>query len=77
MDISGIKLRTLLFMSAQLMQQTARSSQSFKKRLGEKNFIAQIKVMDNSIGRYFIFKDGKVSSKSVSMPTLSLRRIPG
>ena len=46
------------------MKFTAVRHPSFKNRLKEKNFTAQIKVKDNSQGRYFTFKDGKVSSKS-------------
>ncbi|MPW24720.1 molybdopterin-dependent oxidoreductase [Alkalibaculum sp. M08DMB] len=33
------------------------------ERFKEKNMIVQIKLRDNSLGRYYIFKDGKVKSK--------------
>ena len=46
-----------------LLRQTAIMHPSFKNRLKEKNFTAQIKVKDNSIGRYFTFSDGKIISK--------------
>jgi len=36
----------------------------FKERLKEKNLTVQIKLKDNSRGRYFTFRDGKVISKS-------------
>ncbi|MDP6426805.1 MAG: molybdopterin-dependent oxidoreductase [Rhodospirillales bacterium] len=36
----------------------------FKKRLKEKNFTAQMKTRDGSVGRHFTFKDGKIISKS-------------
>ena len=36
---------------------------SFKSRLKEKNLTAQIKVMDDSEGRYFTFAEGKIDSK--------------
>ncbi|MFQ6121450.1 MAG: molybdopterin-dependent oxidoreductase [Dehalococcoidales bacterium] len=36
---------------------------SFKNRLKEKNLTAQIKVKDNSVGRYFTFSDGKIISR--------------
>ena len=57
------KFRALLFVIAQYMRQAGRMHPSFKKRLKEKNFTAQIKVMDNSVGRYFIFSNGKIISK--------------
>jgi anaerobic selenocysteine-containing dehydrogenase len=64
MDLANIKLRTFLFGAAQLMKFTAVRHPSFREHLKQKNLTAQIKVMDNSIGRYFIFKNGRVSSKS-------------
>jgi len=63
MDLSNTKLRALLFAVYQLMKRTARRSPSFKARLGEKSFVAQMKVLDNSVGRYFIFHAGRVTSK--------------
>lgn len=64
METSKIKLRVLLFAASQLMKQKARTSTSFKTRLKEKNFTAQIKLLDNSVGRYFLFSRGKIMSKS-------------
>jgi molybdopterin guanine dinucleotide-containing S/N-oxide reductase-like protein len=64
MKFSKIRLRIQLFIVYQYMKQAARVHPSFKARLKEENFTAQIKVMDNSIGRYFIFHQGKITSKS-------------
>jgi len=64
MDISKIKFRILLFTAYQLMKRAARKYPSFKEHLKEKNTTVQIKVMDNSVGRYFTFSNGKISSKS-------------
>lgn len=36
----------------------------FKARLGEKNFTAQMKLMDGSQGRWFRFQDGKLNSEA-------------
>ncbi len=58
------KFRVLLLVLVQYMKQTARMHPSFKKRLQEKNFTAQIKTLDNTAGRYIIFQNGKVLSKS-------------
>jgi trimethylamine-N-oxide reductase (cytochrome c) len=35
----------------------------FARRIGEKNIVVQIKLRDNSLGRYFRFQDGRVASK--------------
>jgi hypothetical protein len=64
MKFSNIKFRIILLVTAQLLKRTARKYPSFKERLKEKNFTAQIKVMDNSVGRYFTFSNGKIISKS-------------
>ena len=53
----------ILFGLAQLLKHTARKHPRFRERLKEKNFTAQIKVVDDSDGRYFAFKDGKISSR--------------
>ena len=37
---------------------------AFRKRLKEKNFSAQMRTNDGSVGRWFVFKDGKIKSKS-------------
>jgi molybdopterin guanine dinucleotide-containing S/N-oxide reductase-like protein len=47
-----------------LMNFTARRHRSFRERLRQKDLVAQIKLQDNSQGRSFIFKDGKVRSRS-------------
>jgi len=37
----------------------------FRERVKEKNLTVQIKLKDNSRGRYFIFKDGNIISGNV------------
>jgi len=56
-------LSITLFGLKLVLRQTAIMHPSFKNRLKEKNFTAQIKVKDNSVGRYFTFSDGKIISK--------------
>ena len=63
MKISDIKFRILLFGAAFLLKRTARKYPAFRERLKEKNFTAQIKVVDNSVGRYFTFSNGRIISK--------------
>ncbi len=64
MEQAKMKLRGLLFASNQYMQQASRRHPEFREHLSQKNLTAQIKVMDNSLGRYFVFKNGKITSKS-------------
>ncbi len=40
-----------------LLKYTAWRNPVFKARLKEKNFVAQIKIADGSIGRFFSFQD--------------------
>ena len=40
----------------------ASSSADFKKKISEKNCTVQIKTADNTIGRYFTFNNGGVTS---------------
>jgi trimethylamine-N-oxide reductase (cytochrome c) len=53
----------ILFGLEILLRFTALRKRSFRKRLEEKDFIAQLKVKDDSQGRYFIFKGGRIRSK--------------
>jgi len=46
-----------------LIRFTAKRNPAFRKRLKEKDLIAQIRIKDNSQGRYYIFQGGKVRSK--------------
>ncbi|MBW1801391.1 MAG: pyrogallol hydroxytransferase large subunit, partial [Deltaproteobacteria bacterium] len=54
----------ILFGLEKIIKITALRYPAFRNRLKEKNLIAQIKVKDDSQGRYFIFQDGKVRSKN-------------
>ncbi|MBT5416320.1 MAG: molybdopterin-dependent oxidoreductase [Rhodospirillaceae bacterium] len=58
-----MKFSIVLFGLAQMLRHTARRHAAFRERLKQKNFIAQIKVMDDSDGRYFIFRGGKIRSR--------------
>ncbi|MCG8638467.1 MAG: molybdopterin-dependent oxidoreductase [Desulfobacterales bacterium] len=53
---------TILFGMGQAIKLTAAKHKSFKKRIREKNFVAQIKTLNNSSGRYFSFKSDHFSS---------------
>lgn len=57
-------LLIMLFSIKQLLRMTARKYPALRSRLKEKSFTAQLKVKDNSVGRYFTFRDGDVLSKN-------------
>jgi molybdopterin guanine dinucleotide-containing S/N-oxide reductase-like protein len=63
-EYSNAKFRVLLFAAAQYMKLAALKDPSFQRRLKEKNLTAQIKLLDNSIGRSYTFTNGKITSKS-------------
>ncbi|MDP6178834.1 MAG: molybdopterin-dependent oxidoreductase, partial [Desulfatiglandales bacterium] len=63
MAFEKMRFSIILFGLEILIRLTAMMQASFKKRLKEKNFTAQIKIQDNSQGRSFTFRNGKVTSK--------------
>ncbi len=58
-----MKFSLVLFGLDQVLKRTARKYPAFRARLAEKDLVAQIKVMDDSQGRHFTFKGGKVRSR--------------
>ena len=64
MAFNKILFYIILLGLGKLMNVLAWKYPVFRERLKEKNLIAQIKLRDNSLGRCFIFKDGKVRSRS-------------
>lgn len=52
----------ILFALDKVMRLTARQHPAYAARLKEKNLIAQMKLRDNSQGRFFKFLDGRVTS---------------
>ena len=47
--------------------------ESFRKRLKERNFTAQIMARDEECGRWFEFKDGKIRSGAGLHPAARLQ----
>jgi trimethylamine-N-oxide reductase (cytochrome c) len=58
------KFSALLFGIGATLRLQAWRFPEFAARLREKNFTAQMKVSDNSVGRHFTFRDGKVISRA-------------
>jgi trimethylamine-N-oxide reductase (cytochrome c) len=58
-----MQLQALLLGVSLAMNYTALRHPSFKQRLREKKFVAQVKVKDNSVGRSYRFGKGRVTSR--------------
>ena len=58
-----MRLSLILFGLHLLLNRTARKYPLFRERLKEEDLTAQIKVKDDSEGRYYTFRDGQVTSK--------------
>jgi len=61
---NAMKLSLILLGLSILIKYTAWRYSAFRDRLKEKNLTAQIKTWDDSVGRYYVFQDGKVTSKA-------------
>jgi trimethylamine-N-oxide reductase (cytochrome c) len=58
------KFSVILFGLAQLLKFTAKRHPAFARRLKEKNITVQMRTADKSIGRWFKFENGKVTSRA-------------
>jgi len=63
MTFKQMQFATILFGLGKAINRTAQKYPAFKERLEEKNFTAQIKIVDDSVGRYFTFDNGKIFSR--------------
>ncbi len=59
-----MKLTVILFALVQAMRLTALRHPEIRDRFKQKNFVAQLKLMDDSVGRSIEFRGGKIYSKS-------------
>ena len=59
-----MRLSLILLGLSILLKYTAWRYPAFRARLREKNLTAQIRTWDGSVGRYYVFRDGRVSSKA-------------
>ena len=64
MKLKKLQFATILFGLEKMIKRTARKYPAFAERLKEHNLTAQIKIVDDSAGRYFVFENGRVSSGS-------------
>lgn len=64
MAFEKIQFSTMLLGLEKLIKLAAGKHDIVKDQLNKKNVVVQIKVKDNSQGRYYLFTDGKVSSRS-------------
>jgi len=65
---SNVLFQVFLYVMFLIMRTRKVMTSSFRNRLGEVDLTAQIKLRDNSCGRTYIFKQGRVSSKSGIAP---------
>jgi len=63
-----MKLSFLLFAIVQVLRLTALQFPAFRKRLRERNLVAQLRLADGSIARYIEFRNGKIHSKAQLHP---------
>ena len=59
-----MKVTVIFFGIAQVLKLTARKYPWFREHLKQKDLTAQLKIMDDSEGRYFTLKGGKLTSKN-------------
>lgn len=57
-------LKTILFGIVQVLKHTARKHPSFREQMKRHNCVVQIKLKDDSIGRYYTFHQGSVKSSA-------------
>jgi len=57
-----MRLAVTLFAIVQVLRVTARRFPEFRARIGEKNMVAQLKLMDGSVARWIEFRDGRILS---------------
>jgi hypothetical protein len=55
-------LTGILYSLTRVLQLSATMYPAVRKRMAQRNIVAQIRLKDNSIARYYIFRDGKVRS---------------
>ncbi len=55
-------LKTILFAIPQVLRVTAHKYPAFREQMRERDCVVQIKLKDNSIGRYYTFTAGKIRS---------------
>jgi trimethylamine-N-oxide reductase (cytochrome c) len=75
MALVKTQVATLLLGLEIAIRFTAKRYPGYRERLKEKNLIAQIKLKDESQGRYYIFKDGKINSKAGLHPNPDIAMI--
>lgn len=56
------KFSLLLYGMSRMLRFRARRHPEFAQRLAEKNFTAQIRTFDSTVGRSFTFRDGNIIS---------------
>jgi hypothetical protein len=61
-----LMLKIILFALTKVLQHSATKHVAVRDRMMQHNCAVQIRLKDNSIGRYYIFQNGRVRSELVS-----------
>jgi len=57
-------IKTVLFGLGVMIRRSASKNEAYRRNLAAHNLIAQIKLQDNSLGRFYIFENGKLRTKA-------------
>ncbi len=63
-----MKFKILLYVLGRKIKSKLKKDSEFKKKIAEKSCTVQIKTADNSMGRYYTFKDGDLTTGSGVSP---------
>lgn len=62
--MNRLVLKIILFSLTRVLQLSAAMYPAVRERMAQHNAVVQFRLKDNSIARYFMFKDGKVRSRA-------------
>ncbi|MEM7570574.1 MAG: pyrogallol hydroxytransferase large subunit, partial [Pseudomonadota bacterium] len=57
-------MRAILLALGPMLSRAAKKSEAFRAEVAKHNCVYQIRLQNNSVGRYYTFRDGKISSKA-------------
>jgi trimethylamine-N-oxide reductase (cytochrome c) len=69
MSLKDTAFSVMLYGLQAIIKRTAKKHDTFRDRLKEHNATFQIKIADDTQGRFFVFQDGRVTSKSGIHPS--------
>jgi trimethylamine-N-oxide reductase (cytochrome c) len=73
--IDKLMVSGTMFAMDKLLNTLAAAFPTFKEEISKKNLKVQLKLRDESYGRLFIFKNGKVSARTGIYPTADVQMV--